>query len=999
MLLCAFDKEKDKAYYILNETVYVVSMGVSRPTEMTIRDLLQEELRKRGVTVVPEFSVLTPVGRLAPDMLLKNGAQYVVETKLGAETKLLDAMVRLYDYSKYVTEAKGAFAVLFPAELRQPWSHDVILNIAMNPKTEYVVTAIFKDLRPSQRFAGNLSEIADWMAGHVLRAPVVEADTGFAIRVLRDAVNYITASVRQLRGKELEDIFGGKTVFENILQYEEGKYPLEEMRQAATYLLVNQLLFYHVLSRMDASFPAVDEEKIGKPADLAVYFEPVLKRDYSSVFGFDVASRLPVDATDVVKKVVMVVKALAPEKIRHDLLGKVFHELIPFEVRKAVAAFYTNNEAAEILAQLAIDKPDAKVMDLAVGSGTLLVAAYRRKRELLQKVKGTIELEDHKRFLEQDLTGIDIMPFAAHLAVVHLSLQALLYETEKVRVAVWDSTELKPGQTIPAIWTELKAAYRRPTLDMFAKGELSKEAYVTKGAVTLEGVGGERFPLEQADVVIMNPPFTRQERLPFQYKEALTERLKEYEEKLHGQLGLYGYFIFLADKFLKPDGRLALVLPATVLRLESTQGIRDLLTENYIMEYIIATSERSAFSEGAQFREILLVAKKKQDINIDERTSRCAVISLKRLPKDLAEAKEFAGYFKDLRNQPLEKVVKDYFSAILVTQEELKKNADNLFRLMAVSEPDLVDIWSKIKNKNQLTKLSEFLESEDKLARGFEMMFKGISPVSAYTTILISDTERAFKKHDQWIVARIIDEQVLAENRFTHETIKIPRASLIHALRRLSGVKTLDVSATLDLMVIEPFEGCNTLFEGQTDVEGSLRLWSRYVKSRETNLVFIRRFNLSAPRTILFAHYSPYSFVASKMMYCFKNISELDAKVLTLWLNSTINVLQVFLDRIETEGAFISLSKYSLLDTHVLNPVRLSQKHRDTVLRLYDKIKATEFPSLLKQLKDKFPARVEIDKLMLMVLGFGDDEIDRILEYLYPALANEIQQLKTLMEG
>jgi len=33
--------------------------------------------------VVPEFSVSTPVGRLAPDMLLKNGAQYVVETKLG----------------------------------------------------------------------------------------------------------------------------------------------------------------------------------------------------------------------------------------------------------------------------------------------------------------------------------------------------------------------------------------------------------------------------------------------------------------------------------------------------------------------------------------------------------------------------------------------------------------------------------------------------------------------------------------------------------------------------------------------------------------------------------------------------------------------------------------------------------------------------------------------------------------------------------------------------
>jgi len=145
---------------------------------------------------------------------------------------------------------------------------------------------------------------------------------------------------------------------------------------------------------------------------------------------------------------------------------------------------------------LAIDNPNAKVIDLAVGSGTLLVAAYRRKRELLKK-EGRFKLpEEHKRFLEQDLTGIDIMPFAAHLAVVHLSLQALLSETERVRVAVWDSTELKPGQTIPVISSELKAAYRRPTLDMFAKGGLTEEAYVTKGAVTLEGVGGEKIPLE-----------------------------------------------------------------------------------------------------------------------------------------------------------------------------------------------------------------------------------------------------------------------------------------------------------------------------------------------------------------------------------------------------------------------------------------------------------------------------------------------------------------------
>lgn len=244
-------------------------MSLGKPTEMTLRDLLIEELKRRGVVVVPEVSFRTIDGRrLVPDLLLRDSAEYVVETKLGAETKLLDAMVQLYDYGKHVTEAKGAFAVLFPAELRRPWPSDVIESIAKDSKTQISCIGIFKDLRPSQPFKGSLFEVADWISRHVLRPLVVEADTGFAIRVLRDAVDYVTASVRQLQSKNLEDIFGGRSVFENVLQYEEGKYPLEEMRRAATYLLVNQLLFYHVLTRMDSSFQVINEDGVKRPGDL-----------------------------------------------------------------------------------------------------------------------------------------------------------------------------------------------------------------------------------------------------------------------------------------------------------------------------------------------------------------------------------------------------------------------------------------------------------------------------------------------------------------------------------------------------------------------------------------------------------------------------------------------------------------------------------------------------------------------------------------------------------
>jgi hypothetical protein len=974
-------------------------MGVPRPTEMTVRDLLQEELRKRGVTVVPEFSVSTPTGVLKPDILLRNGAPYVVETKLGAETKLLEAMVKLYDYSKYVTEAKGAFAVLFPEELRRPWPYEVWMRIATDPKLECSVIAIFKDLRPSQPFKGNLSQIADWMAGHVLRAPVVEADTGFAIRVLRDAVSYITASVKQLRGKELEDIFGGKSVFENILQYEEGKYPLEEMRQAATYLLVNQLLFYHVLSRVDASFPAVDEEKIRRPSDLMQYFEPVLKRDYSSIFGFDVASRLPEDATDVVKKVVMVVKALAPEKIRHDLLGKVFHELIPFEVRKAVAAFYTNNEAAELLAQLAIDKPDAKVMDLAVGSGTLLVAAYRRKRELLQKVKGTIELEDHKRFLEQDLTGIDIMPFAAHLAVVHLSLQALLYETEKVRVAVWDSTELKPGQTIPAIWSELKAAYRRPTLDMFSKGGFSEEAYVTKGTVTMERIGGEKIPLEQIDLVIMNPPFTRQERLPIYYKEKLVERLKEYETYMHGQLGLHGFFIFLADRFLKPGGKIALVLPASILRVKSNFGVRSLLSERYDLNFIITSRQKLAFSEATWFGEILLIATKKTKEH--EQSTPCNIVILRELPSNLQEASNLAREIKrSVLTSTSDKYETEKLLMFAIEQDELRNNVGNWFSFISTYEPTIAKSWKEVTQRasEKLITFNKYLSDNNlTTVRGIETRSKEDVPVQAMS--IASNEQSLSRTAYQWVIKDLTEKNIVAENRFTRVTVKIPLKACVPALITYAGKTRMHISETTDFAVIGDFDESKNFFsiDKSERILSLINQWRTYVTSRMGNVFICRRYVPFAPSTIHTCYYSETLAAPLGTMWSLRMTNKEDAKIITLWMNSSLHVAQILLNKIE--DIWIDVHKYVLDNFWIANPNTLSKAEREILLQLFDETSNLEFPSLANQIKEIFPLRRKIDEVFLSILGFGVDEINPILDYLYPALANEIEQLKTLMQG
>jgi hypothetical protein len=141
-----------------------------------------------------------------------------------------------------------------------------------------------------------------------------------------------------------------------------------------------------------------------------------------------------------VKTIVSVIKGLGAEKVGGDLLGTIFHDLIPFKVRKAVAAFYINVLAAELLTFLAIDKFDAKVSDFALGSGGLLVASYRRKKDL---AKGNFDEDTHQQFLQYGLLGVDVMPFAANIAGSHLALQAPQYFSDRVQIAIWDSTDLR----------------------------------------------------------------------------------------------------------------------------------------------------------------------------------------------------------------------------------------------------------------------------------------------------------------------------------------------------------------------------------------------------------------------------------------------------------------------------------------------------------------------------------------------------------------------------
>ena len=109
--------------------------------------------------------------------------------------------------------------------------------------------------------------------------------------------------------------------------------------------------------------------------------------DYQAVFDFKVLDDLP-QTHEMVEALNIVIQTIIYShiaEIKQDILGKIFHGLIPTEIRRHLAAFYTSNEAAALLASLAIERWDETILDLACGSGTLLTEAYLRKKNLANR--------------------------------------------------------------------------------------------------------------------------------------------------------------------------------------------------------------------------------------------------------------------------------------------------------------------------------------------------------------------------------------------------------------------------------------------------------------------------------------------------------------------------------------------------------------------------------------------------------------------------------------
>jgi len=818
-----------------------------------------------------------------------------------------------------------------------------------------------------------------------------------------------------------------------------------------------------------------------------------------------VVSQFPENKLDKIKEIIRAIQFLGPEFIESDVIGRIFHKLIPGTIRKKVAAYYTKPESAELLAFFAINDCNVNIIDPACGSGQLLIASYKRMKQLYEITTGNQFSNDiHKRFLERQITGIDIMPFSTHLSLINLTLQNLDFLANYLRIAIFDSTKLLKNAIITPLQSFLRKVQK--TITQFTTPQKTKTQGTKKspskliGAITLDGKAGRSFKIENINTVIMNPPFTRQELInklaketEKQYKKHLIENIikppfKKFDKYINEKQSFSTYFLFLADKILEDNGNIATVLPVTILRDDVNSETRKYFMNNYSIKYVFTRYDALNFSDDTTFREILLIMQKRKPTN----DHLVVYISLRKL---------YQGIGSDIKYQ--EELITDAgihefdnFTIQKIPQSELRTS--NLYGPIALKNPELQKIWQQASRvKRYISQIPSIQASEGARSRSY-----GLVPEMCIVQKLDSRTKFTFKSiivegskqylfftsiggieyripmdnvyyycraanHrtmslgslNEFVIHKIEDGGYFEEiepkiyqihhaiqdfsekfkneysitlnNLKTSKTPKRTKKDILNYLKKEASEWTSELISIFGNKQDEILKHTRKMVSTQS-FSSYQASWENYLKGKLCYLGTIETFHIEAPNTYFFAYFSG----DQKRIYSsiFNNVFSLDeteARINCIWLNSAINLLQLFVERIPT--GWFKIRQYVLESLKIIDIQRLKDAEKEDLLKIFEEISDKEFPCVWKQIlrnvastdvsllnkdlicktfkisdsdynnlvNNPFEPRIKMDKAILKIIfpRKKKQEIDGLLNSIYLYLIDEILVAKQLVSS
>ena len=907
-------------------------------------------ISKLGVTADAE--TIHVHGKHRPDVLFQlRGLRVVIEGKFkdtpsAEQTVLEDARKRVRAGVAHI-----AAATVYPDELRTARTTKLFDTLEAARLRYRIVTETF--------------ESESWFEGNP--ALLMEALRRAQESLTQDDIVDKTAKALSTHLESIAKLWIGQTgacdrlskLLGLVIPKKEKPQPASERREAAAkvsaLVLANAFIFQEQLALSDERADTL--RKLKKSSDLIEatsehwcwIWENI---NYATIFqlGERILDELPASpsTTEIVKSLLDAAQKICAEQaaLRHDLMGRIYHRLLPHA--KYLGTYYTSVSAATLLLKVALDLKWSndfgsarelagfKVADLACGTGTLLMAASQALTDGFIKTRAesdrSIETQDlsvlHSTLMQNVIHGYDILPSAVHLTASTLALLAPEVAFRQMNLFVMPIGMDHGNARLGSV--DFLAGDRIPT--QFALDNTHLKTVQTGAAKSVDTIA--RVP--KLDLCVMNPPFVSNRygnRLFGSFPEdrpKLQKALSKQAKKIGISVtaGLGAVFVPLADKHMKPGGRIAFVLPIALASGEAWGAVRKLIADRYHLEVVITSHDpsRTNFSENTDLSELLFVARK---LNSGEKAGDTAYVTLSRNPTTIHEALDLAARLSAARpgDGSREK-----------TSVTIRSSARVLGEITNLPAPKDDDNWtSAIFSQSFLARVYWELDKNSRLAMPGASVQQSI-PLCRLDALGgigydVRDITDAFE------VDRTASQWTPYPGFWDHDAKRV--------------VQIAQTSNAFLIARTKPLKG--------RKLKSATAVWGKAGK-----LLLVSRLRTNTHKVLATGFDKK---VLGNTWWAFDDdsLSDTQRKALLLWLNSTLGLLMYFGCRAITQGAWMQMKKPAWQSMPVLNVRNLNQEQSDALAAAYALVSQEAFRPLAQL--DSDPTRIQIDAALCKTLS------------------------------
>lgn len=294
--------------------------------------------------------------------------------------------------------------------------------------------------------------------------------------------------------------------------------------------------------------------------------------------------------------------------------------------------------------------------------------------------------------------------------------------------------------------------------------------------------------------------------------------------------------------------------------------------------------------------------------------------------------------------------------------------------------------------------LSELSNKEEDGVGGRGHVYFGTSGLN-----ILRGDKRPFKKIDRLVVQNIDGVTIKIIDRATKTEYSIPTKKVKPSIRTLSCSGGIDLSQQTDWVISEYTQELDDIMRSiygkdmaRKYIQRVKAKWKVRVKTGSATVHLPRKFDIGAPGTSYIARYTNMpSFLAHPGWGI--NGSEEGAKLLALWFNSSLFLFQMLPERTQIRGTYWRLDKKRLARTFIPNITLLTKEQKGELIRIFDEIKDSQFPSVLEQYKTADSRKMRIDEAWFKAFGLNDMDIKAITDLLYPYINKSLSQLLKTM--